>query len=216
MKVLVAEDSATTRAKIVADVSRLGHDVISAPDGQAAWEVFRTRGAEVIVSDWMMPGMDGPDLCRHVRAVGDAPYTYFILLTVLTEKRHVVEGMRAGADDFVTKPYDLEDLEARFIAAERVRSLHARLEQRARLEGALLAIRSVEHELNNQLSRTCGYAELLIRDLALPRHLQRYASESLRGAREAAHSVERLEKLTNLREIASGGGLRPVPDLAAP
>jgi two-component system chemotaxis response regulator CheY len=81
----------------------------------------------VIISDWMMPGLDGPELCRKVRASTEGAYTYFILLTSLDHHEHVVEGMSAGADDYLTKRFGHEELRARMIAAARVTALHHRL-----------------------------------------------------------------------------------------
>jgi len=83
-------------------------------------------GADVVVSDWMMPRMDGVQLCRCLRARLSAPYTYFILLTALADPEHRIAGMHAGADDFLAKPFNLSDIEARLIAAERVTVLHRR------------------------------------------------------------------------------------------
>jgi two-component system chemotaxis response regulator CheY len=106
-----------------------------AEDGVEAWEMFQTARAEVVISDWMMPGMDGPDFCRKVRASAVDPYPYFILLTSLDDREHVVEGMQAGADDYLTKTFGHEELQARLIAAARVTALHHRLaRQQAELE----------------------------------------------------------------------------------
>ena len=89
----------------------------------------------MIISDWMMPGMDGDELCRRVRAHPTAPYAYFIILTSLEGRNHVINGMRAGVDDYLSKPFDQEELEARLIAAARVTALHRRLaSQGAELE----------------------------------------------------------------------------------
>ena len=85
MRVLIADDSAMTRRVLAGAVTRLGHETIEAEDGLQAWEIYRQQGADVIISDWMMPRLDGPMLCRRVRAHLDRPYTYFVLLTVLEE-----------------------------------------------------------------------------------------------------------------------------------
>jgi CheY-like chemotaxis protein len=87
----------------------------------------------VVVSDWMMPRMDGVELCRCVRSRPGAPYTYFILLTALDDSEHRLAGMQAGADDYLAKPFNLSDIEARLIAAERVTVVHRRREALLRL-----------------------------------------------------------------------------------
>src|ERR1700733_11415965 len=127
MRVLIAEDSAVARLVLEQAVSGLGHECIVAEDGAAAWERFLRDGADVVISDWMMPGMDGDELCRRVRRRPGASYAYFILLTSLDSPGNVLEGMEAGADDYLKKPFELNDLRAKFIAAARVTELHERL-----------------------------------------------------------------------------------------
>jgi len=126
MKILVAEDEPVSRRVLQAALARLGHTCVVARDGIEAWEAYQTFRPDVIVSDRMMPGMDGQTLCRKVREA-DANrkrYTYFILLTGMTDRADILGGMRAGADDYLGKPLDPTQLEARLIAAERVTALH--------------------------------------------------------------------------------------------
>jgi two-component system, cell cycle response regulator len=135
VKILVAEDSATSRLLLTRELVRLGHESIVAEDGAQAWDMFRGSDVEVVISDWMMPGMNGDELCRLVRSQPSAPYTYFVILTSLEGRGHVVQGMRAGADDYLTKPFDNEQLEACLIGAARVSALHRRVaEQQVELE----------------------------------------------------------------------------------
>jgi two-component system chemotaxis response regulator CheY len=135
MKVLIADDSAVARVLVEATLASLGYECISAQDGEAAWELFLRHAPDVIISDWMMPGMNGDELCRRVREQTGASYTYFILLTSLEAHAHVVRGMEAGADDYLKKPVDTDDLNSRLIAAARVTALHEQLNaQRAELE----------------------------------------------------------------------------------
>ncbi len=84
--------------------------------------MLEQRRADVVISDWQMPGMNGPTLCRRTRAATEvgSPYTYFILVTGLHDREHLLEGMAAGADDFQRKPVDLDELEARLVSASRV------------------------------------------------------------------------------------------------
>lgn len=133
MKILVAEDSATASLLLTRDLERLGHTCLVAEDGSRALELFREHGAEVVISDWMMPKMNGDELCRLIRA--EERYVYFIMLTSLENRRFVLEGMRAGADDYLSKPFSPDDLEACLIAAARVTELHKRLsEQKEQLK----------------------------------------------------------------------------------
>jgi CheY-like chemotaxis protein len=124
LRVLVAEDEPVARLRLVRMIQRLGHEVMVAADGVIAWELFSRQGADVVVTDWLMPGMDGRELCRRVRADKNSPYTYVIFSTVLEGEENVHEALRAGADDYLIKPTPVEDIEARLIVAEHVTALH--------------------------------------------------------------------------------------------
>lgn len=156
MKILIAEDSASSRMVIERALISLGHECITAENGAQAWEDFQGSDVEVIISDWMMPGMDGDELCRRVRAHPTAPYAYFIILTSLEGRNHVINAMRAGVDDYLTKPFDDDELEARLIAAARVTELHHRLarqgEELERLNAKLFEDSRRDHltELGNR------------------------------------------------------------------
>ncbi len=127
VKILIVDDSPTPRLILRRELEGLGHECIMAEDGNQALESFRAFAPDVIVSDWMMPGMDGDELCRRVRADPSARYVYFILLTSLDDRASVVKGMEAGADDHLAKTFERSELQTRLIAAERVTALHHRL-----------------------------------------------------------------------------------------
>jgi two-component system cell cycle response regulator len=134
MKVLIADDSPAHLLALRKAVTGLGHDCVAAKDGDEAWERFNADRPEVVISDWVMPGIEGDELCRRIRAA-KGPYCYVIVLTSLDDKQHVMRGMKAGADDYLTKPLDTDDLEARMAAAERVTALHAHIaRQQSELE----------------------------------------------------------------------------------
>lgn len=136
MKILVAEDDAASRLILQKAVEKLGHECLVAEDGEKAWKLYlNTPGIDVIISDWMMPGMDGLELCRNVREQERNNYTYFIFLTALGDRNYQRMGLQMGTDDYLTKPLDREELELRLISASRVTALHQRLaEQNAKLE----------------------------------------------------------------------------------
>jgi two-component system, cell cycle response regulator len=127
--VLVADDDATCRLVVQHVVERLGHRCIPADDGEQAWRVLQDRVVDVLVTDWMMPGLDGPELCRRVRSSEGRRYTYIILATGLSDRDDMVAGMEAGADDYLTKPIDPFDVQTRLIAAARVTGLHHQLDE---------------------------------------------------------------------------------------
>ncbi len=127
MRVLIADDDATSRLELNALVSKLGHECLVAEDGSAAWDLLMTEGIDVLLTDWMMPGVDGPELCRRVRDQLSHRYVYIVLITVLGNQGQVLEGMNAGADDFLVKPFDPFAVRTHMVAAERVTALHRRL-----------------------------------------------------------------------------------------
>ena len=134
MKVLIADDSAVPRLILEKALTSLGHETVTASDGQEAWERFLTFQPDVVLSDWLMPGVDGIELCRRIRTHDSDRYAYFVLLTAMTEVEHAVTAMTAGADDFMVKPLDRVALEATLIAARRVTALHDELrDQRSKL-----------------------------------------------------------------------------------
>lgn len=140
MRVLVAEDDTTVRSLVRFAVQRLGHECLEAPDGLEAWSQFQAVGADVVVSDWVMPRMDGPELCRRIRE-GEGqghPYTYFIMLTALDDQEHALAGMRAGADEYLRKPFDVSELRRTLVGAERVSRLHRQIEATAARRDAVL------------------------------------------------------------------------------
>jgi two-component system cell cycle response regulator len=135
MKVLIADDSAVPRLILQKTLASLGHETATAVDGEQAWARYQEFGPDVVLSDWLMPGIDGIELCRRIRDDDSDRYTYFVLLTAMTEVEHVVTAMAAGADDFMVKPLERTTLEAALIGARRVTSLHEQLrDQRASLE----------------------------------------------------------------------------------
>jgi DNA-binding response OmpR family regulator len=128
--VLIVDDSRMARLMLRNAVESLGHETLEACDGQQAWDMLVRTGVDVVVSDWMMPSLEGPELCRRVRAQEDGSYTYFILLTTLADRRSALEGMEAGADDYLPKPLDVGELQLRLIAAQRITQLHKELLER--------------------------------------------------------------------------------------
>ncbi len=136
MKVLVADDDLPSQMLLSAALKHLGHQVVTASDGESAWATLQAEHFDVLVSDWMMPGLEGPEVTRRLRQQrsGAERYTYVILLTVLSGKSRYLEGIEAGADDFLTKPLDPDLLRARLKVAERILGLR---EEVRCLEGLL-------------------------------------------------------------------------------
>lgn len=129
MKILIAEDDRVSRIVLSEHLRKSGHEVSAVENGQLAWDLCSAKPIPVLISDWMMPVMDGLELCRRIRAGKSTSYTYIILLTALSGKAKYLEGMEAGADDFVVKPFDADELQARLRAAERILALQQEVRQ---------------------------------------------------------------------------------------
>ena len=127
--VLVVEDDAVSSAQLGALARAAGYDARSAPNGREAWDLLQLTRIQIVISDWYMPEMDGPELCRRIRARPREPYVYFILVTARGGKQQYLAGMEAGADDFIAKPVDPDELRARLKVAERILGLRKELEQ---------------------------------------------------------------------------------------
>jgi diguanylate cyclase (GGDEF)-like protein len=128
MKVLVADDSIVSRHLMMEILRRWQYEPVPAADGQEAWNILQQPDApRLVILDWMMPALSGLEVCRRVRQQAREPYTYIILLTSRGEKTDVVEGMEAGADDYVVKPFDVNELKVRLRAGRRIAELHTEL-----------------------------------------------------------------------------------------
>lgn len=128
MKILLAEDDAISRMLLQRTLQRAGYEVAAVEDGsQALAELSKEDPPRLALLDWIMPGKDGIEVCREVRQGRDHPYTYLILLSSRETKQDIVQGLESGADDYLTKPYDAEELKARLRAGERILELEDRL-----------------------------------------------------------------------------------------
>jgi DNA-binding response OmpR family regulator len=149
MKILIAEDEPVSRRVLEKALQDWGYELVVAENGARAWELLQGEDApRLAILDWMMPGLDGPEICRRVRATPRGESTYLLLLTSRGAVADIVSGLDAGADDYLTKPFDREELRARvgvgvrmvelqLSLAERVRELQAALEEVTQLQGIL-------------------------------------------------------------------------------
>jgi len=144
-RVLIADDEATTRRLLEAQLNVWGYEVLSTGDGLEAWDILaRDSAVQVAIIDWMMPELDGLGLCRRVRAAIFRP-VYLIMLTSKTAKINVAQGLDAGADDYITKPFNPTELRARVGVGERMVLLQMELADRVRqLEDALANVKQLQ------------------------------------------------------------------------
>jgi diguanylate cyclase (GGDEF)-like protein len=128
MQVLIAEDDVVSRRLLEAMLTRWGYEVAVTHNGLDAWEMLQgPTPPPMAILDWMMPGMDGVEVCRKVRQRGQEPYVYLLLLTTKGRKENLIEGLDAGADDYLTKPFDPNELQVRLRTGKRIIALQAEL-----------------------------------------------------------------------------------------
>jgi DNA-binding response OmpR family regulator len=161
MRVLIADDEATSRHLIQATLGSWGFEVLVAVDGCEALRVLQgSRGPEIAMLDWMMPGIDGLEVCRQVRATMPNAATYIILVTARGGLENVVRGLEAGADDYITKPFDPRELRARLHVGVRIVELQKALLERFReLEDALKRVKQLQG-----LLPICSYCKKIRND----------------------------------------------------
>ena len=130
MKALIAEDDSISRRMLEAFLVKWGYEVMAATEGEEAWGILQGNDPpRLAILDWMMPGRDGIEICRSIRQRKGRPYVYILLLTARGQKQDIVEGLEAGADDYVTKPFDPFELRARLRAGRRIIELQEQLVQ---------------------------------------------------------------------------------------
>ena len=166
MRILIADDDTVSRTMLQAVLRKWGYEVTTAVDGTEAWEKLQTTDApRLAVLDWMMPGVDGLRLCRKLRAQRRTDPLYLLLLTSRADRQDIVLGLEAGADDFVAKPYDPEELHARIKVGQRILDLQDERTARQRLQGVLEMAGAVCHELSQPLQIVATCCDLLLRGL---------------------------------------------------
>ena len=144
MRILIAEDDATSRIVLERMLAKWGYDVVVTTDGNEAWEAFQKELPDIAILDRMMPGRDGVELCRRMRESEGSRYVYVILLTAKVQKEDIVEGLEAGADDYLAKPFDDAELRSRIRVGERVVELERALAAKvSSLENALAEVKQL-------------------------------------------------------------------------
>src|ERR1700737_1615827 len=128
MRILIAEDDAVQRRLLESCLTKWTHEVVLAQDGTEAWSILQTEAPPLLaILDWMMPGMDGLQICQELRRSPDRPYVYVLLLTAKSKKQDLLPALEAGADDYLAKPFDAQELRARLETGMRILRLQEQL-----------------------------------------------------------------------------------------
>ncbi|MGD0624362.1 MAG: response regulator transcription factor [Thermodesulfobacteriota bacterium] len=174
MKALIADDDLTYRRMLEALLAKWGYDLVVTSDGDAAWQVLHAPDApQIAILDWMMPGKDGVEICRQIRESSQSDPKYIILLTSKGDKKDIVSGLDAGADDYITKPFESEELRARVQVGERILRLQSELASRVKeLQEALDQIETLEGILP-----ICMYCKKIRNDQNYWQQVESYISQ---------------------------------------
>ncbi len=174
MRVLIADDGLTIRKLLETYLTHWGYDVVPVSDGRQAWEVLKNPDApRLVILDWLMPGMDGVDVCRKVRQLKYGNLFYIIVFTSLEDKKDLVTALDAGADDFIIKSFDRDELKARIKVGERVARLKSELNNRVReLEESVAHVKQLQGILP-----ICMHCHKIRDDQEVWKRLDRYIAE---------------------------------------
>ncbi len=165
MKVLIAEDDNMSRLRLKGLLKKWGYDVTDCANGKDAWDALQEKNPpRLLILDWLMPEMDGIELCRNILNEKHSSYIYILLLSSKNQKSDIVEAMKAGADDYISKPFSPDELKVRVRAGKRVLELNDKLAESKKLEAMLEMTINVAHEVNNPLSMINMSADLLMKN----------------------------------------------------
>lgn len=192
MEILIAEDDYISRNLLKRMLSEMGHQVVEAENGRQAWEVLSKRPMRLLVTDWMMPEMDGLELCRNIRNTAFESYVYVIVLTAKDRKRDLVEVFQSGADDYIPKPFDPEELRARVLTGLRVIDLE---ERHRRMQYSLTESRNNLKRIIDSLSELIAVLDRDFRIAAANRAFgdtMGVPAEDLIGVHFPLHGIDRV------------------------
>jgi|WetSurMetagenome_2_1015567.scaffolds.fasta_scaffold168303_2 phosphoserine phosphatase RsbU/P len=163
MRILIAEDEAVSRKLLQRTLEKWGHHVISAANGEVAWKIFQDEKVDIVISDWMMPVMDGLELIKRIRNSQTTKYVYIFLLSAKSNKEDLIAGIEAGADDFIIKPVDQAELKARLRSGQRIVDLEQDLASRNEaLEEANQVITQIYDKMQQDLRAAAKIQESLL------------------------------------------------------
>jgi len=190
MKILIAEDDLTSKLILEAMLSTWGYEVIAVSNGNDASEILLGADApKIALLDWMMPGKDGIEVCRMVRDTETTSPPYIILLTGKGNKKDITNGLESGADDYIVKPYDKDELQARINVGKRMIELQNVLVEKEKLNGIIELAGAVCHEMNQPMQVVLGLSEILLMDI-------KEEDPSYQKIRNIKDQIDRMGKIT--------------------
>ncbi|PLX53991.1 MAG: transcriptional regulatory [Desulfobacteraceae bacterium] len=200
MKILIAEDNVTTRRILKTILVKWNYDVVSACDGNEAWQKLQEKDPpKLIILDWMMPGINGVEICRRLRQADHVEVMYIILLTARDEKNDIVEGLGAGADDYIAKPFDTQELRARIDVGRRVVELQTALLEKEKLQVIFEMTGAICHELTQPMQAISGNSELMLLSIQKDNPLYRNAKAIKEQVERMGDITRKLKRVTRYK-----------------
>lgn len=217
MRVLLADDDELMRELIAAVLEAHGHAVASFADGDAVWAAFHAEPSPFVVLDWQMPGADGLEVCRRIRAHADGAYTYILVVTARSGMHSLDAVLDAGADDYLSKPVSPEDIAARLRIAERRmetsaarRAAEEELRKARYLSGIGEVSLAIQHEINNPLAALLTNSALITSGMLPPDEIPASLKVIDEQARRIAEVVRRLQAIEDPQSVEYVKGQRMV------
>ncbi|MBT3606290.1 MAG: response regulator [Candidatus Latescibacteria bacterium] len=193
MRILLAEDDRIPLEALKSLLTKWGHDVVACSNGLEAWQILQRDDAPTMaILDWVMPGLEGVDICRKVRELPRNEQTYLILLTGKGSEKDIVTGLEAGADDYVVKPFNREELWARVRVGVRFVEIQQKLIEAERSKVLAETAGAAAHKINQPLSVIIGGADLLL-DRALDPFQEKYMKAIYKAGEDISQIVKQME-----------------------
>lgn len=222
MKTLVAEDDPSVRLLHTVALRQRGHEVFEADDGDVAWEIFEEEHPALLVLDWQMPRLDGLALTRRIRKAEARRKTFILVVTARDQEEDLLTVLDAGADDYLSKPFTPDALQARLNIAERRialdhehRLIEEQLQKTRYLAGIGETVVALQHEINNPLAALLGNVQLLEKDMVPPAEQATVMREVVTQGKRIADVLKRLRELTDPKTVEYAGGIKML-DLSKP
>lgn len=207
MRILIAEDESVSRRLLENILQKLGHELVVCTDGNSAWEALQREGApRLVLLDWMMPGMSGVDICQKLRALEHGDQFYILLVTARDRAEDLVDGLRAGANDYVPKPFDSTELEARVTVGMRMLNLQEKQREAERLSTLMVTAGAAAHEINQPLTVILGSVELWYDTMPEDDPGRKRLTRIKDGAERIQHIVEKMMSVTQFSTKPYVGG----------
>ncbi|GAB4284633.1 MAG: hypothetical protein Kow0029_31240 [Candidatus Rifleibacteriota bacterium] len=214
MKILIIDDDSTSRLLLKTILQKWQYEVMEASDGLSGWEMLsQPDPPRLLIIDWMMPVMTGLELIKKISNDLNREEFYILMLTAKGNREDVVAGLEAGADDYVTKPWNNEELEARIKVGQRMLNFQEQAAKKQKLQGILEMAGAVCHELNQPLQVAIGYADMILYDIPEDSPLREPLRHIVTSIAKMGELTRKIMSITDAKSIAYKSGHTNIIDI---